>query len=214
MTASVLFVRHGENPANVANQLSCRFVDFSLTDRGRRQAEALATHLAAGHEGPIGAVFASPLRRAKETAAIIGARLSLETTVLEELRELDCGDLEGRSDDEAWTLHDEIDRAWVNGVAGAHFPGGEDLPTLLGRFAKGLRAIVERNRDGRSVVVGHGGLMRIGIANLFRDGSTDLTGPVDHCSIIELELELDADGSELSGRVACWARSEHLAEIA
>lgn len=212
MTASVLFVRHGENPANLANQLSCRLVDFSLTDRGRRQAEALAAHLAAGHEGPISALFASPLRRAHETAAIIGARLGLETTVLEELRELDCGQLEGRSDEEAWAIHDEIDRAWVSGVAGATFPGGEDLTTLLGRFARGLGQIVRRNPDGRSVVVGHAGLMRIGLANLFRDGSIELGGPVGNCSIIELEL--DADGPELRGRVACWARSEHLADIA
>jgi probable phosphoglycerate mutase len=212
VTANVLFVRHGENPANLANQLSCRFVDFSLTDRGRRQAEALAAHLAAGHEGRITALFASPLRRAHETAGIIGARLGLETTVLEELRELDCGQLEGRSDEEAWAIHDEIDRAWVSGVAGATFPGGEDLPTLLGRFARGLREIVTRNPDGRSVVVGHAGLMRIGLANLFRDSSIELGGPVGNCSIIELEL--DADGPELRGRVACWARSEHLAEIA
>ena len=211
MTASILFVRHGENPANLTRQLSCRFVDFSLTDRGRRQAEALARHLAAGHEGTVEAVFASPLRRARETADIIGARLGLETTVLEELRELDCGDLEGRSDAEAWAHHDEIDRAWVSGVAGAAFPGGEDLPTLLGRFARGLREIVGRNPDGRSVVVGHAGLMRIGLANLFRDGSIELGGPVGNCSIIELEL--DADGAELRGRVACWARSEHLAEL-
>ena len=211
MTASLLFVRHGENPANLTGQLSCRFVDFSLTDRGRRQAEALAQHLAAGHEGSITALFASPLRRAQETADIIGAQLGLETTVLEELREVNVGDLEGRSDEEAWALHNEIDSAWVSGVAGATFPGGEDLPTLLERFAAGLRAIVERNPDGRSAVVGHGGIMRIGITNLFGDGALDLTGPVDNCSIIELEL--DADGPGLRGRVACWARSEHLAEV-
>ena len=211
MTASILLVRHGENPANLTRQLSCRFVDFSLTDRGRRQAEALAQHLSAGHEGAVEAVFASPLRRARETADIIGEQLGLETTVLEELRELDCGELEGRSDVEAWALHDEIDRAWVSGVAGATFPGGEDLPTLLERFGAGLRAIVERNPGGRSVAVGHAGLMRIGLANLFRDGSIELGGPVGNCSIIELEL--DADGGELRGRVACWARSEHLAQV-
>ena len=213
MTASILFVRHGENPANLTHQLSCRFVDFSLTDRGRRQAEALAQHLSAGREGTITALFASPLRRAHETAEIIGAQLGLETTVLEALRAVYVGDLEGRSDEEAWALHNEIDRAWVSGVAGATFPGGEDLPTLLGRFARGLHEIGRRNPDGRSVVVGHAGLMRIGLTNLFRDGSIELGGPVGNCSIIELELELEPAGAELRGRVACWARSEHLAEV-
>ena len=38
----ILYVRHGENPANLTLQLSHRTVDHSLTERGRSQAAAVA----------------------------------------------------------------------------------------------------------------------------------------------------------------------------
>ena len=212
MPTTILFIRHGENPANLTGQLSHRDVDYSLTERGRRQAQAVAEHLGAGHEGPIDAVFASPLKRARETAAVIGFVLGLEVEELEELRELNVGDLEGRSDDDAWRLHDEIDHAWVNGRAEGAFPGGEDLPTALGRFDGALRAILERVGDGRAVVVGHGGIMRIGAANLFREPAAEpITDPIANASIIEMVLALEGD--VLRGRILGWARGDHLAHV-
>ena len=212
MPTTILFIRHGENPANTTGQLSHREVDYSLTDRGRRQARAVAEHLATGHEGTVGAVFSSPLRRARETAAVIGFVLGHEVEVLEELRELNVGDLEGRSDGDAWRIHDEIDAAWVHGRAESTFPGGEDLPTALGRFGDALRTIVERVGDGRAVAVGHGGLMRIGAANLFRDPATEpITDPIANASVIEIEVSLDED--VVRGRVIGWARGDHLAAV-
>lgn len=212
MATTILFIRHGENPANLTGQLSHRKVDFPLTERGRRQAQAVAEHLAGGDDGPIDAVFSSPLRRARETAAVIGFVLGLEVEELEELRELNVGDLEGRSDDDAWRIHDEIDAAWVQGRAEGIFPGGEDLPTALGRFGGALRTIVERVGDGRAVVVGHGGLMRIGAANLFRDPATQpITDPIANASIIEMEVAVEA--GTLRGRILGWARGDHLAAI-
>ncbi|MGZ8562942.1 MAG: histidine phosphatase family protein [Candidatus Limnocylindria bacterium] len=212
MPATILFIRHAENPANLTGQLSHRDVDLSLTERGRRQAQAVAQHLANGNEGSVDALFSSPLRRARETAAVIGFVLGLEIEVLEELRELNVGELEGRSDDDAWRIHDEIDAAWVSGRAEGTFPGGEDLPTALGRFGGALRTIVERVGQGRAVVVGHGGLMRIGAANLFRDPATEpITDPIANASIIEMELALD--GGAVRGRVLGWARGDHLAAV-
>jgi broad specificity phosphatase PhoE len=209
---TILFIRHGENPANLTGELSHRDVDYSLTERGRRQAQAVAEHLAAGHEGPVDALFSSPLRRARETAAIIGFVLGLEVEELEELRELNVGDLEGRSDDDAWRIHDEIDAAWLSGRAEGAFPGGEDLPTAMGRFGGALRTIVERVGDGRAVVVGHGGIMRIGAANLFRDPAAEpISDPIANASIIEIELDLD--GAAVRGRVLGWARGDHLAAV-
>ncbi len=208
MPSTLLFVRHGQNPANLSRQLSCRTVDLSLNERGRAQARAVAAHLASGAEGRIDALFSSPLRRAGETAEVIGLALGLETTVLEGLRELDVGDLEGRSDEEAWRLHDAVDAEWLEGREGA-FPGGEDLPTFLARFRAAVATIAEAVPDGRAVVVGHGGFLRIGMANVFRlPGAAPMTDAIGNCSI--LELELTGSGSDLSGRVVGWARVDHL----
>lgn len=210
---TMLYVRHGENPANVTHQLSTRIVDHPLTDRGRQQAAALAAHLADGHEGRIGAVFSSPLVRAHETAEIIGSALGLPVTILEGLRELDVGELDGRSDDEAWRLHDEVYHAWLAGRTDAAFAGGDSLSTLLDRFADALREVHRLAGDGRAVVVGHGGILRVAIANLFTATPEILAVErIGNCSITEIQLDVAGNG-RVGGQVIGCARAEHLAAL-
>ena len=210
---TLLYVRHGENLANVTHQLSTRVVDHPLTDRGRRQAALLAAHLAAGHEGRIRAVFSSPLVRASQTAGIIGSAVGLPVTIIDGLRELDVGDLDGRSDDDAWRLHDEVYHAWLAGRTDAAFAGGESLPALLDRFADALRQIGQHAPDGRAVVVGHGGILRVAIANLFTATPEIMAVErIGNCSITEIELDVDDDGG-VGGQVIGCARADYLASI-
>ena len=83
MNATIHLVRHGEveNPTGV---IYGRLPGYNLSERGRRQAEAAAERLA---ERPVGAVWASPLERAQETAAAIAARHSLDIVTDERLIE-------------------------------------------------------------------------------------------------------------------------------
>jgi len=70
----VYLVRHGITDWNMAGRLAGRLPGISLNARGRRDAEALAARLASE---PLGAVVASPLERAQETAALIAGRHGL-----------------------------------------------------------------------------------------------------------------------------------------
>lgn len=213
MPTTIIYVRHGENPANLTHQLSHRVVDHSLTDRGRRQAMLLAAHLAAGHEGRIDAVFSSPLRRARETADAIGAALRQPVRIIESLREFDVGDLDGRADEEAWRLHDAVFHAWLERRSDVAFAGGESLPALLARSTDALREVARRVPQGRAVVVGHGGILRISIANLFLDSFDVATVErIGNCSITEMSVEVGADGA-IVGRVIGCGRVDHLAEL-
>jgi broad specificity phosphatase PhoE len=67
MTTTVHLVRHGqvENPTGV---IYGRLPGYHLSERGLLQAQAAAQRLA---DADIGGVWASPLERAQETAAII-----------------------------------------------------------------------------------------------------------------------------------------------
>lgn len=65
--------------------------DPPLDERGRHQAAAVAVRL---EEEPIAALFASPLRRAVETAAPLVALRNEEPRILEDLREVELGDWE------------------------------------------------------------------------------------------------------------------------
>jgi broad specificity phosphatase PhoE len=155
---TLLWTRHGENHANLTRTLSHRVVDRELTERGRSQAldlvEALGdTRL---HED----VFTSPLRRTQETAQIVGERIGLRPVVIEEFRELDVGELDGRSDATAWQTYDAVLAAWRSGRADVRFPGGESLDELATRLRTGIERIVDGPDEAPRLVIAHGANLR------------------------------------------------------
>lgn len=155
----VYWVRHGENVANVSRTLSHRVFDGDLTAVGRSQAHALAARLA-GEGIDFGSAWASPLRRARQTAQILTAELGLgDAEVVEALREVDVGVLDGRSDNEAWRVYETTLTRWRSGDLDAQFPAGEDGQQLADRLAGALTAIARRDR-GPALVVGHGANLR------------------------------------------------------
>lgn len=83
LSATIHLVRHGEveNPKGV---IYGRLPGYHLSERGRRQAEGAAERLAGSD---VGALWASPLERAQETAEAIGARVRADVTTDERLIE-------------------------------------------------------------------------------------------------------------------------------
>lgn len=166
----ILWARHGQNAANLSHTLSYRVFDGELTGKGRRQAETLADQLSAGRGDPVGYLACSPLRRARQTAEIIGTRLRLPVTVGgDDLRELNVGDLDGRSDAAAWEVYSQVLAAWRAGDARASFPGGEDWDTLCARLRRALTAVAHESGGVKSLVVAHGGSIRAAIPGLTGD---------------------------------------------
>nr|MBA2364224.1 histidine phosphatase family protein [Chloroflexia bacterium] len=93
----LLLVRHGESEANHERRMQGR-LDSPLTQRGRRQAGAIATRIAA--MGQLDALYASPLRRAFDTARAIAAATSVAPISLPDLMETDIGQATGISWDD------------------------------------------------------------------------------------------------------------------
>src|SRR2546426_2740435 len=90
----VLLVRHALTPTTGAI-LPGRAQGLHLSDEGRRQADAVAQRLAALPK--IGAIYASPLERARETAVAIARARGLAIRIERGLIELDVGAWTGRS---------------------------------------------------------------------------------------------------------------------
>ncbi len=157
-------MRHGESPVNVTRTLSCRHVDPPLTESGVKQAGQAADWLAGR---PIRRLYASPLLRAVQTAQIAGQRLGLDPTIAEELREIDCGVLEGRSDREAWESFRQVMFRWFAGDRDVGFDAGETGHQAAQRFARFMRGLP--NEDGDALVVGHGGIFAFGLFSVCRD---------------------------------------------
>ena len=182
VVADVLWARHGENVANLTRTLSYRVFDGDLTDAGRRQARELGERLAAAGGDRIGLLACSPLRRAGQTADIVGQRLGLPAAMeLDDLREVNVGELDGRSDAEAWEIYAAVLAAWRAGDTLARFPGGENRDELCARLLRALTVVARSATAERSLVVAHGANLRAALPCLAGepDPGTDLaTGGV------------------------------------
>jgi broad specificity phosphatase PhoE len=197
----VHWARHGENVANLSRTLSHRVFDGDLTERGVAQAHDLAEALsAAGNR--YGLLVCSPLRRARQTAQIVSARLQLPVDAeLDDLREVNVGDLDGRSDDGAWQVYDATLAAWRSGQLTRRFPGGESGTELAARIGRALRAVAGRARAGDAIVVAHGASIRAAVPVLTGqpDPGTDLvTGGLARFTVTP------GPGSAVEVSLAAW----------
>ena len=196
----VWYIRHGENPANLTGELSCRNVDYPLTERGVAQATELAGRLAGGLAPA--AIYASPLRRAAQTADIIATRLGLTVSTLEELRELDVGDLEGRADEQAWETFLEVVYAWQAGDYDRAFPGGEDYHQVTARLTAAFRAALAHPPGSRVLAVAHDGLIRTALPAISPGTPLPATS-LPKCGIAELAIR-SADDNAVAATLLTW----------
>lgn len=210
---TVRFVRHGQSVANVERTFSHRIHDEGLTDLGRSQAEQVAAYLVGVVQRPA-IVVSSPLQRTLETAAPIVAALTASLLLDEGFREIDVGELDGRTGQEAFDAHDVVFDAWTAGDAEARMPGGEDLHELGARVEEALiRGLHAVDTDGARelIVVAHGGILYQGIRYLLPGIVGDATVAwIGNASITELHLGIEA--GRLTGTLIAWASDGHLVE--
>ena len=150
----LLLARHGESDWNAQARWQGH-ADRPLTERGRRQADALAERLA---DIALDAVYSSDLRRASETAAVVAARQGLGVEVMPELREVDVGSWCGLTREEAEERFPEGFERWRGGETG--WDDGETYEEMSERVLAAVRRIADAHPDGRVLVVAHGGPIR------------------------------------------------------
>jgi 2,3-bisphosphoglycerate-dependent phosphoglycerate mutase len=173
----LLLIRHAE-PERIPPGTSDAPADPVLTERGREQAGRLAQWLA--HEA-LDAVVSSPLRRARETAEVVGSELGIDVEVVDDLMEYDA-----RADyyipvEELRETRDHHWRAMVEG-RWEEF-GGEDPERFQRRIVPCVDALIERFPGGRVAAVCHGGVINVYLAQLlglerhlwFEPGSTSIS---------------------------------------
>lgn len=152
----IYLARHGETEWNAIGKLQGH-TDVPLNHAGRAQARTLGEALVSEK---ITSVTTSDLSRAKETGAIVAARLSLGAPHTEpELRERRFGIFEGLTRDEISTQHPEAWSAWL--AASASPPDGEPVEDAILRMTRALTRIVEGAHGAPALVISHGGVMRL-----------------------------------------------------
>ncbi|MFH8393121.1 bifunctional RNase H/acid phosphatase [Streptomyces sp. NPDC018036] len=149
--ATFVLLRHGETPLTPQKRFSgSGGSDPSLSDAGREQAERVAAALAA--RGTIQAIVASPLARTRETAAAVAARLGLDVTVEEGLRETDFGAWEGLTFGEVRERHPDDLNAWLASPEAEPTGGGESFAATAHRMAATRDKLIAAHA-GRTVLL-------------------------------------------------------------
>lgn len=137
--------------------------DPPLAELGRRQADALAEHLA--DEG-VDVLVTSPMRRAVETAAPVAERLGLEPAVVDGIAEFDRGS--------NWYIPIEELRAagdprWLSYLDEHWGTDATDDPT---GFRTGVVATIEElvaaNPGAKVAAVAHGGVLNAYVAHVLQ----------------------------------------------
>src|SRR5262245_60599270 len=118
---SIYLVRHGQTDYSRRNAF-CGSIDPPLNDVGLAMAEALGARY--GGE-PWRAIYASPLQRARQTAAPVATRAGLTIEIDDGLREIAYGSWEGRAEEEVEQSEGEAFHAWAANPALVAPPGGE-----------------------------------------------------------------------------------------
>jgi broad specificity phosphatase PhoE len=147
----LIVVRHAEADA-MRGRIYGR-LDPPLSPTGRAEAERVAAWL---RPVPLDAVFASPLRRAEETAEFLVRGRGIEVSVHPGLVDIDFGEWEGGSFDELERSDPELYRSWMTQPTRTRFPGGENFDELKARV---LAAVTEIRREAESgALVAHAGV--------------------------------------------------------
>jgi probable phosphoglycerate mutase len=149
----IVLVRHGETEWSRSGRHTGR-TDIPLTDEGRAEAAKLRSALS---KYTFVAVFVSPLRRARDTAALAGLteQTTATVTVDPDLVEWDYGSAEGRTTaelratDPRWNVFDD----------GA--PDGEPLAHVAERVDRAIARCREVEGQGDVAVVSHAHLLRV-----------------------------------------------------
>ena len=153
---TLYLVRHGETDWNREGRWQGHY-DRPLSAAGRAQAAAAARRLAREH---ISQIHASDLKRAAETARIMGGACGLDVHFDRALREVDVGSWAGLT-------HAEAKERFPEGYArrragGTGWVGGESYEQMAGRVRGYVGRLLDSARGSdRIALICHSGVIRV-----------------------------------------------------
>ena len=154
----ILFIRHGETDYNKKN-LYYGYLNPGLNEIGTNQLKNTKKKLEEMNE-KIDIVFSSDLKRCRQSLELLELDENIEKYFSEELRELNFGDIEGKSYDkirkEFPYYIDEMKNNWKY----FKVEGSESVFELQNRIVKKTEEIIKNYQNKKILVVVHGGVIQ------------------------------------------------------
>lgn len=189
MKTTVYFIRHGTTENNIGGRFQGKS-DIPLGEVGKKQAACLGERFASIL---LDAVYTSPLKRAYQTAEGVCAKLDLQPILCDDLREIDGGLLEGRTNEENNRDYPEAMYAFRNNPPDFCPPEGESARQVHERVTAAIRQIVQDNPGKSIAIVSHGYALLCSVGCLGIPFEQLKTGILANASVSCVQF--DTDGS-------------------
>jgi len=160
----LLLIRHA---IPVRRELETGVADPELSRDGEQQAELLADYL--GDE-QLHAVYASPMRRARQTAGPVALRQRLSVGLIDGVAEFDRTSNEYVPIEE---LKDSDDPRWRAMLRGEWPPREETIEQFVGRVCEAIENVVRDHEGQRVAIVCHGGVINAYLARILGLGDRE-----------------------------------------
>jgi 2,3-bisphosphoglycerate-dependent phosphoglycerate mutase len=157
----LLLARHAETSA--PDQFHGAESDVGLSAWGARQSEWLGRAIAAAGAK---ALYSSSMRRAKETAAIVGSICKLEVVEIPALHERRIGPLSGLSREEGWSTYATCKERWMAGDLEYTHEGGESFAAISRRVVPIFERLATEHSGDTILVIAHGVVIRVALISL------------------------------------------------
>jgi probable phosphomutase (TIGR03848 family) len=152
-------IRHARHRL-VGHTIVGRASGVRLSQEGQRQAERLASRLAASS---IGAIYSSPLERALDTAAAISASLGLVVEAAEELNEIEFGEWTNRALPDLCEVEDW--RRFNLFRSSSVIPHGETMLEVQARMLRLIERLCVAHPGQAVALVSHGDVIKATLAH-------------------------------------------------
>lgn len=169
------FIRHGKTEWNLESRYQGAGGDSPLLSESYHEMALLAAHL---HDVPFQHIYASPIKRARITAEIIGQHLKSHPTIslLSRLEEFNLGKMEGMK---FATVEKQYPQEFENfrNHPDLYDPakiGGESFSDVINRMTPAITRIVKNNPDKNVMIVSHGAALNAEINYLLGTPLADL----------------------------------------
>ncbi len=162
MSLKLYFLRHGETTFSMSGNF-CGTIEADLTDAGREMAQAFADEYKSLKWQ---AIYCSPMKRTRATAAPIAQATGLEPVYRDGLRECNYGEWEGKSKAEVRELYGDDNYDWMTEPAWNAPTGGETAVEIRNRAMAVIAEIEEKHTEGNVLVVAHRTTLRIVLCSL------------------------------------------------
>ena len=147
----LILVRHGETETNRLGRIQ-GVSQTPLNERGLEQAAAAARALE--QDAPF-ILYASPLRRAAQTAEAIANRVGINAILEGGLIEMDVGEFEGLTGRQLRERFPDVMRSWDEDAFQTVMPGGESLAVVRDRAWQAVTKLADQNGNETAVAVTH-----------------------------------------------------------